>query len=362
MAITGASDGYMVLVPPAQGQSATVSALINRDANGALAVPTEQWIQSPATGLYVPVNYGQPMPTGGGRATSELTTTALGASATYTGAWVDMQAAGWSYLSASVVADQAGTLYVDAADNQSYPILGVASYAFAPATAGTAKAAELPYPVYAKCRYMRLRYVNGTTAQGTCQLYQTTLHASPRDVELTDSSATIGQVNIQDSSGAGIHSFSDSDAAGTAATLGVLARAEGFTGATWDRIYNNTQGILLASAARTASFNGPMMTAFNARGILLAISVTAVSGASPQLIVAISSPDPSSSSYVNLLTLPAITATGEYAGVVYPGASGTNANILASAAFPLARSVVTGYGISGSSASFTFSVGYFMIV
>ena len=60
---TGATNGgYMVLVPPQSGATANVSALVNKDGSGNVAVPTEQYIQN-ASGLYVPVSSTNPLPT-----------------------------------------------------------------------------------------------------------------------------------------------------------------------------------------------------------------------------------------------------------------------------------------------------------
>ena len=60
---TGATNGgYMVLVPPQSGATANVSALVNKDGSGNVAVPTEQYIQN-ASGLYVPVSSSDPLPT-----------------------------------------------------------------------------------------------------------------------------------------------------------------------------------------------------------------------------------------------------------------------------------------------------------
>ncbi len=60
--IGATNGGYMVLVPPQSGATATVSALVNKDGSGNVAVPTEQYIQN-ASGLYVPVSSTNPLPT-----------------------------------------------------------------------------------------------------------------------------------------------------------------------------------------------------------------------------------------------------------------------------------------------------------
>ena len=76
---TGASNGgYMVLVPPQQGATATVSALVNKDSAGNVTVPTEMWIQN-ASGLYVPVSATNPMPTVLTGSSATIGTVVLGA-------------------------------------------------------------------------------------------------------------------------------------------------------------------------------------------------------------------------------------------------------------------------------------------
>ncbi len=59
--IGATNGGYMVLVPPQSGATATVSALVNKDGSGNVAVPTEQYIQN-SSGLYVPVSSANPLP------------------------------------------------------------------------------------------------------------------------------------------------------------------------------------------------------------------------------------------------------------------------------------------------------------
>jgi hypothetical protein len=58
-----------------------------------------------------------------------------------------------------------------------------------------------------------------------------------------------------------------------------------FNGINWDRERNNTQGTLLASAARTATATSPNQTNYNAKGVQLTIDVTAVSGTGGLILV-----------------------------------------------------------------------------
>ena len=109
------------------------------------------------------------------RSTTEVSFTALAASATYTQGWVDAQAFGTGYVAGSVLSDQAGTLYVDFSDDASHVAQTVTALAFTPTTAGTANAQALPRVLPVATRYYRFRYVNGATAQTTFGLYQTPL-------------------------------------------------------------------------------------------------------------------------------------------------------------------------------------------
>jgi hypothetical protein len=54
----------------------------------------------------------------------------------------------------------------------------------------------------------------------------------------------------------------------------VLASLMGFNGTTFDRMRNNVETTLLASAARTATTNSPDQTNYNGRGVHVSIDVT----------------------------------------------------------------------------------------
>ena len=161
-----------------------------KDANGNIAQATTNFKQRPS-GLLIPEPVdanGIPLTTS--RITSQITSTALAASATYTQpTWQDAQALAVTFVGGSVYADQAGTLYVDFSDDGTN-VAGTSatSLAFTPTTAGTANATMLPYPVEIPTRYFRFRYVNGSTAQATFALYQTPMAQwSPRTVGLSGS-------------------------------------------------------------------------------------------------------------------------------------------------------------------------------
>lgn len=126
----------------------------------------------------------------------------------------------------------------------------------------------------------------------------------------------------------------------------------------WDRVRNNTQGTLLASAARTATASSPTMTNYNAKGVVISVNVTAVAGTSPTLHVVINAISPVSGTKIPILSASTdIAAIGEYAYQVYPGAAGYTQS--EGAALP--RMWEVDYVIGGTSPSFTFSSGYALI-
>lgn len=94
------------------------------------------------------------------RTQAVLTTTALGSSATYTGDTLDARA--YRYITGRAFADQAGTLYVEHSDDgTTWDVSDTIAVA-----ASTVVVFEKLCYLY----YLRLRYVNGATAQGTFRL------------------------------------------------------------------------------------------------------------------------------------------------------------------------------------------------
>jgi len=85
-----------------------------------------------------------------------LTSTPLGANASYVGAWWDWSNLGFAQLLVLAYSDQNGTLYLDFSDDQTHYLTVQASL-----TGGSA--ATITSRIYG--RYSRVRYVNGSTAQ-----------------------------------------------------------------------------------------------------------------------------------------------------------------------------------------------------
>lgn len=113
------------------------------------------------------------------------------------------------------------------------------------------------------------------------------------------------------------------------ATGRLLAGAPyGFNGTTWDRIRNNHEVTLLASAARTASVNTSDQVNYNARSIVVTIDITAIAVATT-LTVAIKYKDTLSGKYVTLLTSAALAVVGTTSlqvGAALPDTANLSAN------------------------------------
>jgi len=94
----------------------------------------------------------------------DSTETALGAGETYTGKWFDVQRA--EQIVGAVKADAGGTLYVEQSQDVGDP-REVHADAERSYTSGEALGFEVP-PL---CRYARVRYVNGSSAQSSFHLH-----------------------------------------------------------------------------------------------------------------------------------------------------------------------------------------------
>ena len=103
-------------------------------------------------------------------------------------------------------------------------------------------------------------------------------------------------------------------------TLGHLKAAEHgylFNETTWDRQRGSVDGIALASAVRnTGTFNSPDIVAYNARGILCFVNITAVPGGGVAIAPAIQFKDPASGVYYNAPGSVGVTGTDQRAAAV----------------------------------------------
>ena len=109
-------------------------------------------------------------------------------------------------------------------------------------------------------------------------------------------------------------SVSNSDGRGaTQGILGTMPYNHLYNGSAWDRERNNQSITYLSSGARTSTTVGANFTTYNAKAVVLAISVTAVAGGGETLTPVIMGNSPIGSAAVILLTSgTTITATGEY--------------------------------------------------
>jgi hypothetical protein len=91
----------------------------------------------------------------------------------------------------------------------------------------------------------------------------------------------------------------------SAAMQTVLPANVVFNGTTWDRVRNNLQGTLLASAARTETASSPDQTNYNGRGVHVILDVTA-SADTPSIVLKIEGKD-AAGNYYTLLEGAAVT-------------------------------------------------------
>lgn len=126
----------------------------------------------------------------------------------------------------------------------------------------------------------------------------------------------------------------------------------------------NTEGTLLASAARTASTRTSTQTNYNAKSVIIYLDVTAV-GASGGLILKVEGVDPTTGKTFNLNVDPAIiTVIGKYAYVVGLGASGGGGaaqDVKQTTPLSLPRSWDV-FVYHADATSYTYSVGYSLIL
>ena len=126
-------------------------------------------------------------------------------------------------------------------------------------------------------------------------------------------------------------------------------------GSTSDRMRGNLQGLLLASAARTASTNSPIQTNYNARGVIIYLNVTVAGTGNLMLYIR-------ESAFLNaqLLVGAAVATTGAWAYVLYPGATTAEGHIVKANSGVLPRTWDVLIAHSDGS-SWTYQVNYALI-
>ena len=128
-----------------------------------------------------------------------------------------------------------------------------------------------------------------------------------------------------------------------------------FNGTSWDRMRNNFVTTADSSSARTATVAGATVTNFNARGAVITINVTAVSGTTPTLVAKLQYSPDAGTTWIDYTAKPVtatISATGQTTLTVYPSVVEV-AN--AAVSLPIPRIVRMHYTIGGTSPSFTFA-------
>lgn len=144
---------------------------------------------------------------------------------------------------------------------------------------------------------------------------------------------------------------------GTKPIIGTASAELGFNGSSWDRWRNNTEGTLMASAARTASTNSSVQTNYNARGIMVEIAITTAGTGSLTMILVGTI---NSNTHI-LAGSTAITGVGKYLIELYPGigAAANEVNIRQSGTLPRMWDVRVNHS---DASSWTYSVGHSLIL
>lgn len=123
----------------------------------------------------------------------------------------------------------------------------------------------------------------------------------------------------------------------------------------------NQAGTLLASAAQTATLATAAQANTTARGVIVTVNVTAVSGTGPTLVASVQAQDPVSLAWYPLnAAATAISAAGLYTFAVYPGATG--GAVTQATGLPLPQAWRVSFTIAGTTPSFTFSAGYSYVI
>jgi hypothetical protein len=146
------------------------------------------------------------------------------------------------------------------------------------------------------------------------------------------------------------------------ATTGLLGAVPmRWNGATFDRQRGNTEGTLLASAARTVATASATQTNYNARGVAVMLNVTVASGTGGLGLIIVGI-DPVSSQLFQLNATPTtVTTTGKYWYEIYPGLGTATGQVVQRTAGLLSRSWLITLNV-GDATSYTYSVGYSLIV
>ena len=151
-------------------------------------------------------------------------------------------------------------------------------------------------------------------------------------------------------------------AGNTGSVPGIPVRASmvGYNGSNVDPWLNNTEATALASAARTATTNSADLVNYNARGVMVYFSITAVPGVDT-VTLTVAAKDPIAGTYETLLTGAAEAGAATKAYLIYPGAGAAANGVDVVNAYPLPRTWrVTVTHSAGTSFTYSVAVAYIL--
>lgn len=128
-----------------------------------------------------------------------------------------------------------------------------------------------------------------------------------------------------------------------------------YNNATWDRERGNYEMTAFASAMRTTSLWADMVN-YNARGAYIFVRITGVEGGQTMQVYAEVDDDASSQAVTFWRATTALTTTGHWAYLIYPGAGAAAQEILETVSYPIPRNWDLGYILTNSE-NITFSIG-----
>lgn len=108
-------------------------------------------------------------------------------------------------------------------------------------------------------------------------------------------------------------------------------------------MYVRQSHTLVTHSAAAAGVNGSDVSDPLARGLIVGINVTAITGTSPTVTVTVQGKDPHSGTYYTVLASAAITAAGYTELIVCPGTTAA-ANVAVSRPIPITWRVITAIG------------------
>ena len=168
------------------------------------------------------------------------------------------------------------------------------------------------------------------------------------DVDVTTIAGNIPQILVTQADGLGNNSNG----------LIITSLEYIFNDTTWDRYRGNVEGVILASAARTAAINSSDITNYNAKYLTLFVNITAVTS-SPALTISVEWKDSISDTYEPIFTAAAATSsTGEFIYQLGPGlVAGTGGGYDDTEAIIIPRTFRVAVAVANSNSA-TYSISY----